>query len=335
MYYCGVMSTSSAQLSRAPGGVEVDRSVTPFRRFAFFTTVATYILIFVGGFVRVSGAGLGCPDWPTCFGRWIPPTDVSQLPPDIDPSLFNFTLAWIEWINRLIGMSVGLLIAATGVWAIIRYRKQRRIVVPAVLAAFLVAFQGWQGSVVVSSLLEPIVVTVHMLLALVIVSLLTYLTQQAYYLEHPAADRATQYPPATRAVTLLLWPLTLVQVGLGTQIRSVLDTLADRWPLLADTERLARVGWLNHSHLVLGILIALVTVVLGWRVLKSTVALSSLAHQAIVAMMVLVGVQILIGAGFIFAGIPAMVQVFHLWVATLYIGCLLLFYGTTGRARVA
>ena len=329
------MSTSSAQISRAQDGADVNRAVTPFRRFAVFTTISTYILIFVGGFVRVSGAGLGCPDWPKCFGRWIPPTDVSQLPPEMDPSLFNFTLAWIEWVNRLIGMSVGLLIAATGIWAIVRFRKQRKIVVPAVLAAFLVAFQGWQGSVVVSSLLEPVVVTVHMLLALIIVSLLTYLTQQAYYLEHPTAGRATEYPGATRAITLLLWPLTLVQVGLGTQIRSVLETLADRWPLLADTERLARVGWLNHSHLTLGILIAVVTVFLGWRVLTRTVALSTLAQQVMIAMMVLVGVQIMIGGGFLFAGIPAMVQVFHLWVATLFIGCLLLFFGSTGRARKA
>ncbi len=72
-----------------------------FRHLALFATFATYFAIFMGGLVRVSGAGLGCPDWPKCFGRWFPPTSLSQLPPEIDPSLFNLTLAWIEYINRL------------------------------------------------------------------------------------------------------------------------------------------------------------------------------------------------------------------------------------------
>jgi len=329
------MSTSSEPSSRSHDGGETLAPVSPFRRFAFITTAATYVLIFVGGLVRVSGAGLGCPDWPKCFGRWIPPTDVSQLPAGMDPSLFNFTLAWIEWINRLVGVSVGLLIATTGFWAIARYRPHKKILIPAVFAALLVAFQGWQGSVVVSSLLEPIVVTVHMLLALVIVILLTYMTQHAYYLEHPNLGLDTAYPAFTRVLTILLIPLALIQVGLGTQIRSALERLADRWPLLADTERLMRVGWMNHAHMTLGIIIAALTVWLGWRVLKRTENLSPLAQQVMTAMIVLVVVQIMIGGGFMFAGIPAMVQVFHLWVATLYIGCLLLFYGTTGRARTA
>jgi len=93
-----------------------------FRRFAFAATVATFFVIFAGGLVRVTGAGLGCPDWPTCFGRWFPPTDISQLPPDIDPTQFNFALAWIEYINRLAGVVLGVLIAVTAIWALIKFR---------------------------------------------------------------------------------------------------------------------------------------------------------------------------------------------------------------------
>jgi heme A synthase len=86
-----------------------------FARLALATTVATYLLILVGALVRASGAGLGCPDWPMCYGRWIPPTSVSQLPAGYDPATFNAILTWTEYTNRLLGVSIGFLIIATAV----------------------------------------------------------------------------------------------------------------------------------------------------------------------------------------------------------------------------
>ena len=72
------------------------RTRTPFVRLALWTTGLTYALILVGGLVRASGAGLGCPDWPRCFGSWIPPASVEALPPEFDPIQFNPTLMWTE-----------------------------------------------------------------------------------------------------------------------------------------------------------------------------------------------------------------------------------------------
>ncbi|HEX4914405.1 MAG TPA: COX15/CtaA family protein, partial [Vicinamibacterales bacterium] len=87
--------------------------LTSFQRLALWTTAATYFLILVGGLVRASGAGLGCPDWPRCFGSWIPPASAAALPPQFDISQFNPTLMWTEYLNRLLGVIVGLLILAT------------------------------------------------------------------------------------------------------------------------------------------------------------------------------------------------------------------------------
>ena len=84
-----------------------------FRLSTIISAVLTYLIIFIGGMVRVSGAGMGCPDWPKCFGRWIPPTSLSQIPDYIDPAKFNIVLAWIEYLNRLFGVLVGFSILIT------------------------------------------------------------------------------------------------------------------------------------------------------------------------------------------------------------------------------
>ncbi len=157
--------------------------MTLFRRFALLSTIGTYVVIFAGGLVRVSGAGLGCPDWPKCYGGWIPPLTAADLPASINPANFNYTLAWIEYLNRLSGMILGLFIAATAILAIVHYRRTPRILYPSIGAALLVAFQGWQGGQVVLSELHSLTVSIHLVIALMIVSLLTYVAQQAYYIE--------------------------------------------------------------------------------------------------------------------------------------------------------
>jgi heme a synthase len=307
--------------------------MSAFSRFGVLTTAITYLLIFAGGLVRVSGAGMGCPDWPKCFGRWFPPTSVDQLPAHVDPVLFNFTLAWIEYVNRLLGMITGLLIAALAVWAIARYSRVRRIVWPAVVAALLVAFQGWQGSQVVASHLEPVVVTVHLILALVIVSLLVWVTLQAWFHDNRETGRQAGYPRATRKLALLLWIVALVQIGLGTQIREALEIVRRQLPLATPADWYAAVGAINHIHLFLGLALAGLTWFVGHRLLTRSREPHILAVQSMVTMMVLVGFQIALGFGFILLGIPAILQLLHQWVAALYIGLILILFVTTGRSR--
>jgi cytochrome c oxidase assembly protein subunit 15 len=86
------------------------------------TFILTFLVIIAGGVVRTTQSGMGCPDWPKCFGSWIPPTDASQLPPDFEKYLrrqdidhhFNALHTWIEYINRLCG-------ALLGVFALIQF----------------------------------------------------------------------------------------------------------------------------------------------------------------------------------------------------------------------
>jgi cytochrome c oxidase assembly protein subunit 15 len=302
-----------------------------FKRFALISTIATYALIFIGGLVRVSGAGLGCPDWPKCFGRWFPPTNISQLPPDIDPATFNFTLAWIEYFNRLVGVSIGILILITTILAVKYYRKAPKILYPSIAALLLVAYQGWQGGQVVESELKPIFVSIHMVLALVIASILIYVTQQSYYLERPEADRQAIFPRGTHVWMGLLWLAGMVQVILGTQVREGLEILQEKFPLLAKAEFRDYIGPTNYIHAVLGIVLTLATIIAGYLILKKSRYLTNLVRDSVWGLIVLILAQLAVGLALVTAGLPSLMQLFHLWIASLYMGVLFVLFSAFRR----
>ena len=93
-----------------------------FQSLALLTIVTIYLVILAGGIVRGTGSGMGCPDWPKCFGRWVPPTEISQLPANYQEIYgaklkgeieFNPVKTWIEYVNRLVGVLSGFFVFAT------------------------------------------------------------------------------------------------------------------------------------------------------------------------------------------------------------------------------
>ena len=217
--------------------------LSSFQRLALWTTATTYFLILVGGLVRASGAGLGCPDWPRCFGGWVPPSSAAELPPQFDPSQFNQELMWTEYVNRLLGVAVGFLIFATAISAWRHHRRDPRILWTTIGAFLLVGFQGWLGGRVVAHELAAWIVTVHMIVALVIVQMLLYVTVTA-----GGARRAGQAggPAGVRPWVLALIVITLVQITIGTQVRGGVDTALDAG--VARDAALATVGTLDILH---------------------------------------------------------------------------------------
>ncbi len=291
---------------------------TPFQRLAITTTALTYLLIAVGGLVRASGAGLGCPDWPRCFGSWIPPTSAAALPPEFDPALFNPTLMWTEYLNRLLGVSIGLAIFATTVSAWRRHRHAPRILWPTVAALLLTGYQGWLGGRVVAHELAPWIVTAHMVVALVIVQLLLWATVESLVAARPAGiaapARLTLFAWAAWAVTALL----LVQVGVGTQVRGAVD---DALPVLPRAEVLVSIGAIDTWHRELAAIVALAVVGLWVWAWLGHAANGPLRHTASAA---LGAVAVQIAAGMALAGfaLPPAAQVIHLTVSSLLLGAL-------------
>jgi cytochrome c oxidase assembly protein subunit 15 len=316
-----------------------------FRKLTLLTLIAVYLLIMVGGIVRSTGSGMGCPDWPKCFGTWIPPTTVEQLPANykevyaahrekknirfanylekmgmettaeqirndksiLEEADFNATKTWVEYINRVIGVIIGLMIFAVAVTSIRFWKWDKKITVIGFLTFFLVGFQGWIGSFVVSTNLTPWTVTVHMLLALVIVGLLVFL-----YFESTKDKQVRKVPYGLLLLTLCI-VLLIVQIVLGTQVREAIDVAA--------ASLLPRATWIEASwasfviHRTFSWLVLIVHVVLLRKLLKSEG--SKILPYSLA---VLILATIVSGIGMAYFAIPAFLQPIHLTIASITVG---------------
>lgn len=284
--------------------------LSSFQRLALWTTATTYFLILVGGLVRASGAGLGCPDWPRCFGGWVPPMSVAELPPQFDPSQFNPTLMWTEYLNRLLGVAVGFLILATAVSAWRHHRRDPRILWTTIAALLLTGFQGWLGGRVVAHELAPWIVTVHMIVALVIVQMLLYVTVRAG--GAGGAGEGVRVKPWVLGLILL----SLVQIALGTQVRGGVDQALDAG--VARDAALATVGTLDFLHRDAAFVVLIGAGLLAlW--LMSRRAPATLVRWAWIGL----GLAVLqVGLGVVMAYLTLLpaAQVLHLTVASLMLG---------------
>ena len=284
--------------------------LTSFQRLALWTTATTYFLILVGGLVRASGAGLGCPDWPRCFGSWIPPASAASLPPQFDPSQFNPVLMWTEYVNRLLGASVGILIFATAISAWRHHRRDPHILWTTIAAFLLVGFEGWLGGRVVAHELAAWIVTAHLIVAIIIVQLLLYAT---YASGVTGAKSATGAKGATGAIAVLI-ALTLLQAGVGTQVRGAVDHALDSG--IARELAIGTVGRLDFIHRDLAFVVLMAaTVVTLWLLSKR----SPLVPWAFVVL-ALAGLQIAVGLYMAYGYLLPAAQVAHLTVSSLLLG---------------
>ena len=298
--------------------------LSPFQRLALWTTATTYFLILVGGLVRASGAGLGCPDWPRCFGGWVPPMSAAELPPQFDPAQFNQTLMWTEYVNRLLGVAVGFLIFATAISAWRHHRRDPRILWTTIGAFLLVGFQGWLGGRVVAHELAAWIVTVHMMVALVIVQMLLYVTVRAGSPSHLGSraleHSSTPAPQHLSTFVIALIVVTLIQIAIGTQVRGGVDAALDAG--VARDAALATVGTLDVLHRDAAFITLMGSILLSlWLVTRSGPAKAGLyiVRWSWVVLGLAVG-QVALGVVMAYVSLVPAAQVLHLTVASLLLG---------------
>jgi cytochrome c oxidase assembly protein subunit 15 len=281
------------------------------------TFILTFIVIIAGGIVRTTQSGMGCPDWPTCFGRWIPPTNASELPPDFEKYLhkqdidhtFNVFHTWIEYMNRLSGALLGWF-AIIQVALLFFKRDILSVTYKLSLAYFaVVVITGLFGALVVKLNLANTSISVHLLLAIILLEI-----ELAVLLSLQSKIAAIQIDDKVKKMVFVFLIILLIQAVLGTRVRMYVDDVSkalhygDRGEWLADKP----IGFLIHRSFSWIVLVS--ALFMGWYC-KNIPAI----RNKIYVLNVIILLSMLTGIILFYADMPAIAQPIHLLLASLAI----------------
>jgi heme a synthase len=309
----------------------INDSDNRFFKIAVWCLVLTYLVVIAGAVVRATGSGMGCPDWPRCFGRWVPPTDVSQLPANYQEiykdrgyadTSFNVYHTWTEYVNRLCGATLGIVLILLSYYSL-RYRKtDKKLTILSFAILVLTMFQGWLGAKVVDSNLAPVKITLHMLIALIIIFMLVYLlTRIRNGKQIIIIDRSVQ------VTGFILLVLLLIQVLLGTQVRENVDEINVAMSGMERDTWVDQLGLFFIIHRSYSIILLGFTLYFILRVIR--MASANLEYKvASIVLMSLIVFEALTGVILSYFGLPAIIQPVHLVLASVIFGylCFLLLF---------
>ncbi|MDN3620844.1 COX15/CtaA family protein [Polaribacter undariae] len=229
-----------------------------FTKTVQIAIISVYLIFLAGSVVRMTGSGMGCPDWPKCFGYYIPPTAEEQITwkpnsefkkgfiiikdealfvaeHDIktteqfnksnwatytkhDYAKFNKYHSWTEYINRLSSVLAGFVFLFLIYGATKFWKSDKRIPILAYTAFFLMLVEAWLGKTVVDTNLKPSIITIHMVIGLIIIALLLQL-------KFITSDKKKTYNYNSLFSKLLIISavFSLIQIAMGTQVRQFID----------------------------------------------------------------------------------------------------------------
>lgn len=328
-------------------------AIRQFRLASAFSLGIVIFLTLVGGIVRSTGSGMGCPDWPKCFGYKLPPSEISQLTyqegksfrkgnmviheealwkakkdftaqgafsenewekyTKHDYAVFNPAHTWTEFLNRIVGVLTGLMIFWMFI-ASLPYRKsQIGVTIFSFLSLILVMFEGWLGKLVVDSNLKEGMITIHMVGAML--TLFTIIT--ARILTFPLRYKTDAPISFSKQIQLggVTSLLILIQIALGTQVREKVDVVAKT---LGDSQRsewLNNLGSIYNYHTSFYLLIL---IIMGfWIVQLRQIFPIPRVKSFSIAIILLLFSEILVGMVLNLMNIPPIAQPVHLLLATL------------------
>ena len=321
-----------------------------YKPFLISSLSLVYLVILAGAVVRMTGSGMGCPDWPKCFGYLIPPTERAQLDwkpnhqyqngqviiveeslrvatedftskqdynasnwepyTKHDYAVFNPTHTWIEFINRLLGALAGLATLLLLISALWRFKSDSIATLVSLLVVLGMGFQGWLGKTVVDSNLLPYKISTHMGMALLIVLMLVYLLSREQK-NTPKIIQIKQF----QGLALIAVILSLIQIAMGTQVRQFVDEQMHTFDLTQTSLWLAEAPLLFYIHRSFSIAVLLVHLYWGFLFFKNNYI--PLVFKGILS---LIGLEILTGIWMYYFDFPFSSQPLHLILAALLFG---------------
>lgn len=306
------------------------------------------LVILAGSLVRMTGSGMGCPDWPKCFGYLIPPTDVSEIEWSAnkkykkgiilryeerlieskkdfvsskkiniynwnnytkhDYSDFDATKTWIEFINRLIGVIAGIATLIMLIFSFSFYNKKNILILNSFLIIFGMGFQAWLGKLVVESNLSPYKITIHMLMALVIISLIIY----SIFIAKKEMKNKTINDSLIRNLVIFAVIISLFQIIIGTQVREFIDLQYDLIGPNNKDKWLEAPNFYFYFHRTFSILIFLLNYGLYFLITKRNYNSNLIKKIGFVIFL-----EILVGIIMFYVNFPVLSQPIHLLLATI------------------
>lgn len=298
-----------------------------FQRVLFLAIFGTYLVILAGAVVRGTGSGLGCPDWPRCFGQWVPPTDISELPANYKEiyKIAGKTIAdfepfktWTEYVNRLLGVLLGIIMIVLFGYSFPMKRYEKNLPWFTGGLLILIIIQGGIGALVVSTHLKPFIITIHMFLAILLLFGLIYLRKYCQDLENTAIVLTTDKKAIS--LTRILVGLTFFQVLLGTQVRQVVDHLMRDTQEATALTVIDKLGGIFYFHRTFSLLILGLFIYLLFYLIKTNTH-RGMFFLALMAFFSVLG-NVVTGISLNYFDFPANAQPPHLFFGVLTLGLL-------------
>lgn len=320
-----------------------------FPKIVQIAIVSIYLIFLAGSIVRMTGSGMGCPDWPKCFGYYIPPTSEEQITwkpnsefkkgyiivkdealfvakKDLttgsefnesnwsnytkhDYAKFNKFHTWTEYINRLVSVVAGFVFLFLIYGASKFWKEDKRIPSLAFGAFFLMLFEAWLGKTVVDSNLTPTIITIHMVVGLIIIALLLNLKFII------SENKKRPYHKLFNRLLIVSVIFSLIQIAMGTQVRQFIDEQVKLYGFENKNYSLMNPSFKFYFHRSFTIAILLVN--LGMFYINQV---KNLGYNLVNWIVFLIFLETLTGILMYYAEIPLGTQAIHLMAGALLFG---------------